>query len=97
MRLDLKWPLPICDVGTIHAELVGVLFTRDLLVDEGLANAGAGYTESGHPVDGIDGQAEAVGLIADGKLQRCVDISLFLVAAHVDIALTGPAVGEAMD
>ena len=38
MRLDLKWPLLIRDLGTIHAELVGVLFTRDLLVDEILAD-----------------------------------------------------------
>ena len=51
----------------------------------------------GHPVNRVDGQAKTVGLIADGKLQRRVDVALFLVAAHVDIVLAGPAVGEAMD
>ena len=74
-----------------------MLFTRDPLVDEGLAHARAGDTETGHPIDGIDSQAEAIGLIADGEFQRRVDVALFLVAAHMDIVLAGPAVGEAMD
>jgi len=38
-----------------------------------------------------------VGLIADGELQRRVDVALLFVAAHMDIVLTGPAVDEAMD
>jgi hypothetical protein len=96
-RPDLEWPFPIRDLGTIHAEFVGVLFTRDLLVDEVLANAGAGDAETRHPVNRIDGQAEAIGLIPDGQLQRRVDVALFLVAAHMDVVLTWPAVGEAVD
>ena len=42
-------------------------------------------------------RAEAVGLVTDGELQRRVDVALLLVAAHMDIVLTGPAVNEAMD
>src|SRR4029453_14117835 len=94
---DLKWPLPIRDLGTIHAKLAGVFLTLDPLVDQLLASARAGGTETGHPVNGIDGQSEAVGLIADGELQRRVDVALLFVAAHMDIVLTRPAVGEAMD
>ena len=30
---SLERPLPICDVRRIYAELVGVIFTRDLLVE----------------------------------------------------------------
>ena len=93
VALDLKWPLPIRDVGTIHAELVGVLFTRDLLVEEGLANVGACNPEPRDPVNRIDGEAKAVGLITDSEFQRRVDVALLLVATHVDIALTGPPVG----
>jgi hypothetical protein len=52
---DLKWPLPIRDGGLIDAELVGVLLTRDALVDQGFVHAGAGDTETGYPVNGIDG------------------------------------------
>src|SRR5215510_2770605 len=97
MRLDLKWPLPIRDVGPIDAELVGVLFTGDLLVEEGLASVGACGAEPRDPVNRIDGKAEAVGLIADGEFQRGVDVALFLEATHVDVVLARPAVGEAMD
>jgi hypothetical protein len=52
---DLKRPLPIRHGGRIDAELVGVLLTRDALVDQGFAHAGAGDTETGYPVNGIDG------------------------------------------
>jgi len=94
---DLKRPLPIRDVGSIDAELVGVLFTRDLLVEEGLANTGACDTETGHPVNRIDGQAKAIGLVTDSEFQRRVDVALFLVATHMDVVLTWPAVGDAVD
>ena len=93
----LKGPFPIRDLWRIYTELVGMLFTRDLLVEQSLAHAGAGDTETGHPVDGVDGQAEAIGLIADGEFQRRVDVTLLLVAAHVNIVLAWPTVGEAMD
>jgi hypothetical protein len=45
-----------------------MLFTRDPLVDESLAHAGARDTETRHPIDGIDSQTEAVSLITNGKL-----------------------------
>src|SRR4030095_9321467 len=81
----------------VYAELVSVLLTRDSLVDEGLAHLGTGDTEPGHPVDGIYGQTEAVSVVANGKLQRGVDVTLLLVTAHVDIVLAGPAVSETVD
>src|SRR5215510_10766068 len=93
----LKWPLPIRGVGPVDAELVGVLCARDLLVEQCFANAGTCDTETGYPVNSIHGQGEAVGLIADGELQRRVDVALLLVAAHVNVVLTGPAVRESMD
>ena len=64
----LKGPFPIRDLWRIYTELVGMLFTRDPLVDESLAHAGARDTETRHPIDGIDSQTEAVSLITNGKL-----------------------------
>src|SRR5882757_1069662 len=90
-------PFPISKLGRVYPELISMLFTRDPLVDESLAHVGAGDMETRHPVDGIDSQTEAIGLITNGKLQRRVDVTLLLVAAHVNIVLARPTVGEAMD
>ena len=68
-----------------------------LLVEQRFANAGAGDAEARHPVDRVDRQAETVGLVLDGQFQRRVDVALLLVAAHVDVVLAGPAVGEPVD
>jgi hypothetical protein len=64
----LKGPFPIRDLWRIYTELVGMLFTRDLLVDEKLAYARASHLETGHPIDGVNSQTEAVSLITNGKL-----------------------------
>jgi len=91
---SLERPLPICDVRCIHAELVGVVFTRDLLVEQGLASARPGDAETRHPINRVDSQAEAVGLVSNSELQRRVDVALLLVAAHVNVVLMRPVVGE---
>ena len=83
----LKGPFPIRDLWRIYTELVGMLFTRDLLVDERLTHARAGDMEAGHTIDGIDSQTEAVSLISNGKLQRRVDVTLLLVAADMNVVL----------
>src|SRR5437870_4990809 len=90
-------PLPICNVGSIHTEPIGVLLTCDALVNQLFPHAGTRDAETWHSVDGVDGNTEAIGLIADGELQRRVDVALFLVAAHVDVALAGSAIGEPMN
>src|SRR5271167_176944 len=96
-RRTLIRPLPVRDVWSIHAEFISVVFACDLLVAQGLANAGPRDAETGHPVDGVNGQAEPVGLVANGQLQRRVDVALLLVTAHMDVALAGPAVREPVD
>src|SRR5258708_8007665 len=48
-------PLPIGNVWLIDAELVGVIFAGDLLVEQGLANTGAGDAETGDPIDSVNG------------------------------------------
>lgn len=49
-----------------------------------------------HPIDGVHSQAEAVCLVADGQLERGVDVSLLLIAAHVQVHAAGPLVGQAV-
>src|SRR5271166_6376378 len=93
----LERPVPVRDVRPIYAEPISMLFARDPLVGQFIAEAGRADAHAGDAVDGVDGQAEAVGLVADGQLQRRVDIALLLVAAHVDVVLTRPAVSEAVD
>src|SRR4029077_3716567 len=66
MRPVLNWPLPVGDLGPIHAELMGVVFTRNLLVQQGLTNVGAFDSKTRYPINSIDCQAEAIGLIANG-------------------------------
>ena len=51
----------------------------------------------GHPVDHVDREIEPVDLVADGELQRRVDIALFLVAADVEVAVVGAPVGKLVD
>src|SRR5260370_16504361 len=91
---SLEGPLPIRDVQRIHAELPGVVFTCDLLVEQRLAGARPGNAEPRHTVDCVDGQAEAVGLVANGQLQRRIDVALLLVAAHVNVVVMRPVLGE---
>ena len=74
-----------------------MLFARDPLVDQFIAEATRAGAHAGDAVDGIDGQGEAVGLVADGQLQRRIDVAVLLVAAHVDVVLARPPVGESVD
>jgi hypothetical protein len=73
---SLERPLPIRDLWRIYAELPGVIFTRDLLVEQDLASARSDDAETRHAVDRVDGQSEAVGLVANGQLQRRIDVAL---------------------
>src|SRR5260370_17615870 len=91
---SLEGPLPIRDVQRIHAELPGVVFTCDLLVEQRLAGARPGNAEPRHTVDCVDGQAEAVGLVANGQLQRRIVVALLLVASPVILVLMRPVGGE---
>jgi hypothetical protein len=69
---------------SIHTELIGVVLTGDLLVEQGFSNAGSRLTETGYPVDGVNGQAETVRLVIYSQFQRRIDVSLsfFLYISH---------------
>ena len=74
-----------------------MVLTGDLLVEQGLANTGTGDTETRDPVDRVDGQAETVGLVANGEFQRCVDVALSRCSRGRGCVLAGPAVGQTVD
>jgi signal transduction histidine kinase len=90
-------PFPSCDVGPVYPEPISILFARDPLVGQFTPEATRARTHAGDAVAGVHGQGEAVGLVADGQLERRVDVALFLVAAHVDVVLARPPVGESVD
>ena len=96
-RLLSKGPLPLGDVLSIHAELESVIQAADLLIEQGFSNTRPCLPETGYPVNGVNGQAEAVCLVADSQLQGRIDVSLFLVAAHMNVMLPWPAVGQPVD
>lgn len=89
-------PRPLGQVRGVDARLKCLVGGLDLLVEEGLAGGGAAVLEVGHAVDGVDGEAEAVGAVADGQLEGRVDVALFRVAADVDVGAAGALVGEAV-
>src|SRR5271155_5854709 len=90
-------PLPGCDVGPVYAEPISMLFACDPLIDQFIAEAARARAHAGDAVDSVYGEGEAVGLVADGQLERRVDVALFLVAAHVDVVLARPPVGKSVD
>jgi hypothetical protein len=49
-----------------------------------------------HAVDSIDSQTESISLVANGKLERRVDVALLLVTANVEVAATRTLVCQAV-
>lgn len=50
-----------------------------------------------HLIDGFDGKAEAIGLVTDGELKGCVNVSFLSVSANVQVESPGSLVGQAVD
>ena len=53
--------------------------------------------EPGHPVDDVHHEVEPVEVVEHDHVERRRGRALLLVAAHVDVAVVGPPVGEAVD
>jgi hypothetical protein len=95
--LASEWPLPVSDVLGIDTELVCVMFALYLLVEQHLPNAGSCNLKARYSINRIDRQAEAIGLVLDGKLQGRVDIPLFLITADMDVVLARAAISESVN
>ncbi|CRK12876.1 hypothetical protein BN1723_009833, partial [Verticillium longisporum] len=90
-------PLPVLEEGGVQPRLEGDVLGANLLVAQGLPRGGTAVVQARDAVDGVDGEAEAVRLVADGQLEGRVNVALFLVAADVEVGGAGPLVGQAVD
>jgi len=61
-----EWPQPVRDVLRIDAELVRVVFTSYLLVEQSFSDGGSRDAEAGHPVDCVDRKTEPIRLVLNG-------------------------------
>lgn len=90
-------PLPFRElrlVVTFPKREVEIL--NDLVLHQFL-NMSSRHLKLGHAVDDIDDQVEAVDLIANGQFHRRVYVAILLVAAHMNIAAVGTAIGQPVD
>src|SRR3954453_13913181 len=81
----------------VHAMLVGVVLAIDLHVAQYLLRVCAGNEQPGYAVNDIDRQSEAIDLVLNGQIKGRVDISLFLVTAHMQVLVIRPSIGQPMD
>ena len=72
------WPHPSRCIGFVDAVLMSVVTARDLLVEKALLRVPADFLQSGHSVDDIHGQAEAVDVVVNGQFQRGIDVCFSL-------------------
>ena len=76
--------------------LVGVGPASDLGVAKFLLGMATDVLQPRDAIDGVDGQAKAIGLVVYGELHWCIDVALLLVSAHV-YRLVLTSVSKAMD
>src|SRR5437667_8203594 len=93
----LVGPGPLVDLRLVDPVLIGVLLALDLRVAQLLLGVGPHPLQGRHPIDDVDGQAEAVDLVLDGQVERGVDVALLLVAPHVEILVVRGSIGQAVD
>ena len=97
MDVSLDGPLPVANLRPVDPILMRVVDRVDDLILQPLLGVRGAGLQLWHAVDDVDCEVEAVGLVQDRELQRCVDIALLLVAADVHIVVIGTAIGELVD
>lgn len=73
-------PPPVRKLLRVHTGLKCLVASGDLLVQESLSGGRATVVQVRHVVNGLDRKTEAIRLVADGELQRCVDVTLLSVS-----------------
>jgi hypothetical protein len=76
--------------------LIGVGPAGDLRVAEFLLGVAPDPLQFGNTVNGVDGQAEAIGLVVDGQFHRRVDVAFLFVSPHVK-SLVRATLGQAVN
>src|ERR1700760_960372 len=90
-------PGPGLDLRQVLAVAVDVLPVLDQLVAHRPADVGGAHSELRHLIDDITHESEPVDLVADGHVEGRRRRALFLVAAHVEVAVVRATVGQAVD
>jgi hypothetical protein len=85
--LSSERPFPVSYFFGIDPELVSVVFPCYLPIQQCFACGGGRNVKPRNSVDCIDCETEAIGLVLNCQFQRRVDVSLFLVAANVNVML----------
>lgn len=94
---SIALPRPVCQILWVHAPLKGLVSRLNLGIQHGLPGSRTAVVQLRHAVDGVNGQAEAVRLVANGQLQRGVDVALLLVAPDVNVLAARTLVRQAVD
>ena len=76
---------------------IGVSAARDLSVTEFFFRMTANGLKQGHPIDSVNRQTEAVGLVVDGEFHGCIDVPLFLVTSDMQVLVIGTPIGQAVN
>jgi len=74
-----------------------VFLMFDTFVAEGLFCIVRTRAPQGYPVDDVGDQMEAIEIVHHRHVERRRGRSFFLVAAHVQVLVIGPPVGEPVD
>src|SRR5438309_8752687 len=90
-------PDPVPDRWFVLAVGPGVGAGLQPVVLHELANPGGLLAETGHPVDHIHDEVEAVEVVQHDHVERGGRGPLLLVAADVEIGVVGAAIGQAVD
>ncbi len=76
---------------------MGVIPTLDLHSKQFVFHMRAGHEQFWDPVNDVVCQTETVDFVVDSQFQRCIDITLFLVTAHMQMTMVSTPVGQSMD
>src|SRR5215211_9286466 len=96
-----RWPSvrpgPVAQVRVVLAVLPRPGSRPEALVDHLLAQACRLAGQPWHAVDDVHDEVEAIEVVEHDHVEGRRRRALFLVAAHVEVAVVRPSVGEAVD
>src|SRR5579864_85865 len=90
-------PFPTANLRTIDSVLVSVTSASDLHIAEFFFGMRADPLQFRYAINRVDCETEPVRLVVDGQLHRRVDVAFLLVTSHMQVAVVGAAVGEAVN
>ena len=92
-----RGPAPVLDLGHVVAVAGDVLLVLDQLVAESLLGISGHIAELRHPVDHVRRQMKPVEVVADDHVEGGRRRPFLLLAADMDVAVVGAAVGQPVD